>query len=222
MTSPVTLGFSKAESATGMPNLNLTREPRPILKTPPIKASQHGIVFIGKASTDSDWVITQDMDASTPEVKSYEELILSSRPAFMFNRDVKNMSFSYRVSPNETSNIPGSLDFAFENTWLLLQRLSDEYSKGKIDIPEIVKRLGEPWNESLVVLALEIIGAHRPIGVGQISSQDEEKVLRKLAEIRGTPEAEKFNDEVWIKRAVIASQRIESIYVLLDDFPAIE
>ncbi len=69
------------------------------------------------------------------------------------------------------------------------------------------------------VLLLEKLGAHRPISIGQLSHQDEENVLQRLAEIRGTPEAEKFNETEWIKREVIASQRIESVYVLLDDFP---
>lgn len=224
MTSVVTLGFNKAESSTAMPNLNTAHEPRPILKPPIIKASSHGIVFVGKVWTDSDWMITHNTDASNPIVKSYAEIMHKSRPAFTFNDDIEAPSVSYRgyVSPNETLSNPESLDIAFENTWLLLQRLSLEYSTGNISIPEIVERLGEPWNASLVVLVLEIIGAHRPMGVGQISSEDEEKVLRKLAEIRGTPEAEKLNGGDWIKRAVIASQRIESIYVLLDDFPSID
>lgn len=221
MTTTSILDYGKAEADTALPALEINRKPQPVFKKPIVKVGPNSIVFIGEQGTDPGSTIIHHIDPFMPETTSNTWIMDSIGPAFIANENVGGRSLlKYRVmmDTNETITVSPKSNVEFENTKRLLQSLSNAYSAGTIDIPEIVRALGEPWTESMVILLLEIMKAHRPLSVGELSNQ-EEMVLQRLAEIRGTPEVDKFNGSEWIKREVIASQRIESIYVMLDNFP---
>ena len=228
MNTTFNFGFQKAEADTGIPHLEIKkREPTPMLHVVPIKAGPQGLLFTVEGLIGYDWIsgaVAHRLDASTPEPVSYAWIRQPTKSVFTFNEDPEQQIPFKTMRVSMVSDATTSLaksDPAFENTRMFLQMLADEYSTGNIDITGLVKRLGEPWTESTVILLLEVLGAHRSIWMGQISRQEQENVLNRLAQIRGTAEIEKFNSTDWIQREVTASQRIESVYVLPNDFVTI-
>jgi hypothetical protein len=106
-----------------------------------------------------------------------------------------------------------------ENDEGLFQALARDYVAGAIDIPEITRRMGgreAGWPESRVVLCLEQLGAYRSIDLAQISPGRKQEVLAKLAVICRSKALDKYNGAEQTRREVIASQRIESVYVPSD------
>ena len=219
--------FEKDESDTGIPTLEfVTPEQRPWFFTRNIKASSQGLVFTGEAWPAYEWstgTVSYRPSAPTPEPLFYAGTTQATRPDFMVSES------RVRQNPPKTvqiSIISNSTAFSkrgeslLEITKVFFQRLVDGYSKGRFDIPDIVSLLGKPWAESTVVLLLELLGARRSVFTGQLSTEDQKNVLGRLAEIRRTSEVEKFNSLGWIQREVIASQRIESVYVFPDDLAA--
>ncbi|SRR6266540_1151034 len=215
--------FEKDEADTSLPTLEfMTREPASILHTPRFKASSKSLVFTSQSLPGFEGIsgtVVYKLDASTPESVFYGGIVPPSKPIFLNENPARQIpSKKVHMSIYSDATIPSTrTDPLFENTKIFFQRLADEYSSGILDVPEITEWLGEPWTESTVILLLEVLGAHRSILMGQISPEEQENVLSRLAKIRGTVAVEKFNSTGWIQREVIASQRIESVYVFPDD-----
>jgi len=100
----------------------------------------------------------------------------------------------------------------------LLRNLVKDYLSGEEDIPGLAKRFSGTWTVNNIILLLESLGVYREPFLFQISKEDEEIVLDKLARIRTSHLKGKYDNESWIRREVIASQRIESVYVFDEDF----
>ncbi len=126
-------------------------------------------------------------------------------------------SIDVRTTESST-NLTERRDLLFDNIKMFLEVLVNDYVVGIIDIPDIARRLGDPWTESEVVELLEQLGAHRPISAVKLSTDERESILLKLANIRGTAQAqERIKDRRSMRREVIASQRIESVHVRPED-----
>lgn len=221
MNSSSEFGPQEIGSYTGIPALEIrTYKPGPILRKPGIKTGSQRLLLTSRVLTDYGWTsgsVTHNMDASTPEFVFYSRVTQPTRSVFLYD------SYPAKYIPAETvyvsttsssTSLLGQFDQLFENTKAFLQTLANDYAIGILDIPEIVRQLGEPWTESTVVLLLEFLGAHRPISMAKLSQQEKEDILNKLSQVRAASQAEEFNNTSWVQREVIASQRIESIYIL--------
>ncbi len=102
------------------------------------------------------------------------------------------------------------LDFGIA---LSQSQLIEKYISGEMDIPDIASYLGKEWNLGMVVLWLEQNNVHRPLSMQKMSSSEKKNILNKLVNMRGTPKIQELNTDEWIDREVVASQRIESVYV---------
>ena len=147
-----------------------------------------------------------------------DSILFSSQSSFPDSTkfDIKKSKLRPKVSIESGSTVEniGKIFMRFD-AFLLIK--AHDYVAGKIDIPELVQEFGGAWTESSVVLLLEKIGAYRHMSVSALSDDEEYKVLRKLANIRSSKIYETYNEEHWIKREVIASQRIESIHLFPED-----
>ena len=126
-----------------------------------------------------------------------------SNTAPLFLRSITSPENSSRTKRNDFFFVP----------YFSISQLIDNYVSGEMDIPDIVRYLGAGWDESKVVLFLEQGNAKRPLSMQKLSTSDKNNLLNKLAYIRGTVEIQEYNSDEWIFREVVATQRIESIYV---------
>jgi len=93
-----------------------------------------------------------------------------------------------------------------------------KYLLGNLDIPQLATELGLE-NQSDVVVWLEKNSVFRSLEKsGLLKSTDEDRVLDKLASVTASDITEIYNSDAWIRREVVASQRIESITVDKKDF----
>lgn len=119
---------------------------------------------------------------------------------------------------NEPATTAQSVEKLFNDFDSLLVSLVNDYSAGKKDIYDLVRELGDKWTPSSVIVLLERFGAYRDILSNALSTEDKTNVLRKLAGIRASNQSSAFNDKKWLQREVIASQRIEFVDVVIEDF----
>lgn len=139
---------------------------------------------------------------------------------FTFNFEYQFLGSISKLNVDLDSSSTATDEFNTPKKYLLLKTLVNDYLSGEKDIPDLIKMLGDIWTENNVILLLESLGVSREPFFFQVSEEDEEFVLNKLAQISASSElAETYNQESWIRREVAASQRIESIYVFSEDFP---
>ena len=91
--------------------------------------------------------------------------------------------------------------------------LAERYRAGTIDIPELTARLGAGWTIPGVVAALERLGVSRAMRAAPLSGNKIDVIMARLACISSDHADHIYDTPEWIEREVVASQRIEGIYV---------
>ena len=94
-----------------------------------------------------------------------------------------------------------------------LAMLADSYRAGMLDIPDIATQLGVGWTVPRIVVTLERLGVSRAIPTAPLSSDVIDDIMTKLARISAEHSDHIYDTPEWIEREVVASQRIEGIYV---------
>ena len=95
-------------------------------------------------------------------------------------------------------------------------KLAKRYQKGLINVGELAHEMGKDWTTSNVVLFLDQMGASRPLSKMSVSRNKRMKVLKDLKALAARGDAQ--GSSKWVEDCVVASQRIEGIYVPLDAF----
>jgi hypothetical protein len=207
-------------SSTNFQNLEIVaRETIPFMSQPSLKVGPHQLVVSSAHSIENRWIsdyIFYTSEASFPEYIHYDRTLTPNQSVIKFNLfpEINKPKISMQISATENSSIDiDSAEIFSENIQSVLQMIVYEYSVGNLDINQILLILGEPWNESSIVLLLELMGAYRPLSLVGLKKNEHESILTKLADIRSSTKFNQFNDNNWINREVVASQRIESVYV---------
>ncbi len=95
-------------------------------------------------------------------------------------------------------------------------KLAKRYQRGFINVGEIARQMGKHWTAHNVVLFLDQMGASRPLSKLPLPSGKRGKVLKSLRQFAAQGDVQ--NSSKWVEDCVVASQRIEGIYVPLDAF----
>ncbi len=96
--------------------------------------------------------------------------------------------------------------------------LAKKYQSGQMDIPQIVHQMGGDWTSNNVVLFLEVMGINRKSSNLALLPAKRAKVLKKLLEFCLSSDSNSLVMSKWVEDTVIASQRIEGIFVSPDAF----
>ncbi len=93
------------------------------------------------------------------------------------------------------------------------RRMGQAYVQGELDIPELARRMAPPGNEGDIARWLEENGLYRSLAANTLSAEERAGILAGLAAVSAAAAPGQFNTDELTRREVIASQRIESIYV---------
>lgn len=170
---------------------------------------------VNRAKTSSDTSINYQrmQDRVVPLPQPRRSLNLSS------TQSSAQKSKQPRIKiPTVSAATNQSFDKLFNESNSILANLVYQYKIGRKDVADLVRELGGMWTASSVIVLLERFGASRDAVSHMLAEEERTSVLKKLSDIRASGQSGIYSSTEWIQREVIASQRIELIDAVTEDF----
>ena len=171
---------------------------------------------------ETEWLSSKEVNSKTAETAIQDRLryhldSTQTRPVLLYSLNLANdMKALYINNPMTSASSVTQHDFFYKFTSSIFALLN-EYIIGKKDIPDLAQELGESWSASSVIMLIEQHGAFRKLPVTGVSPDDETNTLNKIANLRASKHSTSYDSQSWIKREVIATQRLELINVFPED-----